>query len=146
MDKDMHLTVRSDPRFLGTIRRMVRGWLEACDIGESTAASVVLAIDEACSNVIRHSYEGRSDQSLEISLHSEPEYLQFQISDHGEPCPPECVTRKPLDTPEIEDLQPGGLGVQLIYEVFDEVEFCPGAERGNCITLRLNTTEPEEKT
>ena len=145
MDKDMHLEVRSDPRFLGTIRRMVRGWLEACGIGEQIAANVVLAIDEACANVIRHSYEGRCDQPLEISLHSEPDYLQFQISDHGEPCPPECVARKPFETPEIDQLKPGGLGVQLIYEVFDEVEFCPGVERGNCMTLRLNTAETEEQ-
>ena len=146
MDNDLRLTVRSDPRLLGSIRRMVRGWLEACEIDESRAAKAVLAIDEACANVIRHAYKGQSDQSLEVSLHAEVEYLQFQISDQGEPCPPECVERRPLQTPDIDELQPGGLGVQLMYEVFDEVDFCPGAVCGNCITLRLNrvTTEDEK--
>jgi anti-sigma regulatory factor (Ser/Thr protein kinase) len=143
MDKDMRLTVRSDPRFLGSIRRMVRGWLEASEIAEETAADVVLAIDEACSNVIRHAYEGRCDQALEISLHSEPEQLVFQISDHGEPCPPECTEKRPLQVPNLDDLKPGGLGVQLIYRVFDEVDFCPGKERGNCITMRLNRKQTE---
>ena len=143
MDKDMRLTVRSDPRFLGSIRRMVRGWLEASEIAEETAADVVLAIDEACSNVIRHAYEGRCDQALEISLHAEPEQLVFQISDHGEPCPPECTEQRPLQVPNLDDLKPGGLGVQLIYQVFDEVDFCPGKERGNCITMRLNRKQTE---
>ena len=144
MDKDMRLTVRSDPRFLGSIRRMVRGWLEASEIAENKAADVVLAIDEACANVIRHAYEGRCDQALEISLHSEPEQLVFQISDHGEPCPPECAEQRPLQIPDLDDLKPGGLGVQLIYQVFDEVDFCPGKVRGNCITMRLNRKKTEE--
>jgi anti-sigma regulatory factor (Ser/Thr protein kinase) len=94
--------------------------------------------------VIRHAYDGQCDQSLEISLHSEPEQLVFQISDDGEPCPPECAQERPLQVPDLENLQPGGLGVQLIYQVFDEVDFCPGKERGNCITMRLNRKQTEE--
>jgi hypothetical protein len=47
-------------------------------------------------------------------------------------------------TPEIDDLQPGGLGVRLIHEVFDEVHFCPGESRGNCVTMRLRRGSKSE--
>ena len=137
MNRDLHLTVRSDPKLLGSIRSLVRGWVNSWDVDEKTADEVVLAIDEACTNAIRHAYEGRCDGSIELSLHAEQDHLEFQVSDTGLSCPSECTERRPLHPPEVDDLQPGGLGIQLIHEVFDEVEFCPGESGGNCVTMKL---------
>jgi anti-sigma regulatory factor (Ser/Thr protein kinase) len=137
MDRDLHLTVRSDPKLLGSIRSLVRGWVESCEIDSKTTNDVVLAVDEACTNAIRHAYGGRSDRTVELTLHAETHYLEFQVSDQGLPCPPECVTRRKLEAPEMDELEAGGLGIQLIHEVFDEVEFCPGEDGGNCVTMRL---------
>jgi anti-sigma regulatory factor (Ser/Thr protein kinase) len=136
-DRDLRLTVRSDPKLLVSVRSLVRGWVESWNIDEKTADKVVLAIDEACTNAIRHAYEGRFDGSVELTLHAEPEYLEFQVSDAGVPCPPECVERRPPRPQDVNDLQPGGLGIQLIHEVFDEVDFCPGEGGGNCVTMKL---------
>lgn len=144
LQKDLRLTVRSDPKLLAAIRSLVRGWVESCEIDTKTANDVVLAIDEACTNAIRHAYRGRSDGSVELTLHAEPDWLAFQVSDQGEPCPPECTTRRKLEAPEMDDLQPGGLGIQLIHRVFDEVEFCPGVSGGNCVTMRLNRSRVRE--
>jgi anti-sigma regulatory factor (Ser/Thr protein kinase) len=140
MDRDLQLTVRSDPRLLSTIRGLVRSWVESWDIDEKTTSDVVLAIDEACTNAIRHAYRGRSDCSVELTLHAESDFLEFQVSDQGLPCPPECAARRNLETPREDELEAGGLGIQLIHEVFDEVEFCPGEDGGNCVTMRLNRT------
>jgi len=140
-EKDIRLTVRSDPKLLASIRSLVRGWVESWDLASPTAQQVVLAIDEACSNAIRHAYEGRDDRCVELTLHAEPEYLEFQVSDQGVPCPAECAAHRPLQTPNSEELVPGGLGVQLMYEVFDDVRFCPGATIGNCVTMKLMKTE-----
>lgn len=140
MDKaqrDLRLTVRSDPKLLASVRHLVRGWVESWNVEEKTVDSVVLAIDEACTNAIRHAYEGRRDGSVELTLHAEPEHLEFQVSDTGVSCPPECVERRPMGPPDPGDLEPGGLGIQLIHEVFDEVEFCPGESGGNCVTMKL---------
>ncbi len=134
---DVRLIVRSDPRFLGSIRSLVRGWLEACELAEDVVDKVVLAIDEACANAIRHAYEGRCDETLEVSFREDGEYLELQVSDQGAPCPPEYIERRPLQPPAVSDLRPGGLGVPLMHEVFDEVRFCPGETSGNCIIMRL---------
>jgi anti-sigma regulatory factor (Ser/Thr protein kinase) len=131
------VTVRSDPKLLASVRSLVRSWVESWEVGEKTADKVVLAIDEACTNAIRHAYEGRSDGSVELSLHAEPEFLEFQVSDTGVPCPPECTMRRPVKSVDADDLKPGGLGIQLIHEVFDEVDFCPGESGGNCVTMKL---------
>jgi len=140
-EKDIRLTVRSDPHLLASIRCLVRGWVESWEFSDSAAQQVVLAIDEACANAIRHAYGGRNDGCVELTLHAEPEFLEFQVSDQGVPCPPECSRYRPIETPDSKDLQPGGLGVQLMYEVFDDVHFCPGAAVGNCVTMKLNRTK-----
>ena len=137
MDRDLRLTVRSDPKLLGSIRSLVRSWVDAWEMDEKTVDRVVLAIDEACTNAIRHAYEGRCDGTVELTLHAGEEYLEFQVSDTGLSCPSVCTERRPLEKPEVDDLRPGGLGIQLIHEVFDEVEFFPGESGGNCVTMKL---------
>jgi anti-sigma regulatory factor (Ser/Thr protein kinase) len=135
--RDLRLTVRSDPKLLASVRSLVRSWVESWDVDEQTAGQVVLAIDEACTNAIRHAYEGRSDGSVELTLQAGQKYLEFQVTDTGVSCPPECTERRPLQPPDVDDLRPGGLGIQLIHEVFDEVDFCPGESGGNCVTMKL---------
>ena len=141
MNRDLHLTVRSDPKLLGSGRSLVRSWGDSWDVDEKTADEVVLAIDEACTNAIRHAYEGRCDGSVELTLHAAEEHLEFQVSDKGVPCPAECAERRPLRPPDVDDLEPGGLGIQLIHKVFDEVDFCPGESGGNCVTMKLKRSK-----
>ena len=136
-NRDLRLEVRSDPKLLGSVRSLVRSWVDSWDIDEKTADDVVLAIDEACTNAIRHAYEGRCDGSVELTLHAAEEHLEFQVSDTGVSCPAECTERRPLQSPDVDDLQPGGLGIQLIHKVFDEVDFWPGVSGGNCVTMKL---------
>lgn len=142
---DLKLSVRSDPRLLGSIRSLVREWVEGFGLGRERTDEVVLAIDEACSNAIRHSYRGRCDRALELSLSAADEFLEFEVCDHGRPCPPENSVRKTLTCPTaVSQLKPGGLGVQLIYVVFDEVEFRPGKRSGNRLVMRLRRPESAE--
>jgi serine/threonine-protein kinase RsbW/sigma-B regulation protein RsbU (phosphoserine phosphatase) len=141
MNRDLHLTVRSDPKLLASVRSLVRSWVNSWEVDEKTADEVVLAIDEACTNAIRHAYEGRRDGSVELTLHAAEKHLEFQVSDSGVPCPPECTERRPLHPPDVDDMQPGGLGIQLIHKVFDEVDFCPGVSGGNCVTMKLKRSK-----
>ena len=134
---DVRLIVRSDPRFLSSIRSLVRTWLEACEVAEDVVTTAVLAIDEACANAIRHAYEGRCDETLEVRLHENEEHLEFQVCDQGAPFPPECMECRPPQRPTENDLKPGGLGVPLMHEIFDEVRFSPVATGGNCVIMRL---------
>jgi len=141
MENDIRLEVRSDPRLLGTIRNVVRGWVDAYGFSSDRADEVMLAIDEACSNVIRHAYEGRCEHTVELMLQSDDDFLEFRVCDQGIPCPPEHVRRRELKPPDLDDLRPGGLGVQLMYEVFDEVQFSSGSDGGNCVVMRLKRPE-----
>ena len=134
---DLRLRISSDPRLLAVARGVLTTWLEILGLAADRRSEVVLAVDEACANAIRHAYRGREDGEVEMVLGLTPEWIQIIVSDEGTPCPEECSEFKPIERPEDHELVPGGLGVKLIHEVFDEVRFCPGTSRGNCVTMRL---------
>ena len=137
-EADISLEVASDPLLLGSVRSLVRSYLDTLGITRDAQDDVVLAVDEACTNSIRHAYGGPCDRPYRIALRSSPEWVEIEVSDDGNPAPRGKVQRKELTVPSDERcVVPGGLGVQLIYSVFDEVNFCTGEGAGNCVTMRL---------
>ena len=134
---DFQVQVRSHPRLLRPVRWLVRTWLNEMGVECDRGDEVVLALDEACTNAIRHSYHGEDGNTLVLTLRAAPEWLELELRDDGDPAPLEKMQARILEAPTLDRLQAGGLGVQLIHRVFDEVTFCPGIERGNCVIMRL---------
>ncbi len=50
------LVFHSDAGRLSRVRAATRGFLADCGFEECAAEALVLAIDEACTNIIRHAY------------------------------------------------------------------------------------------
>lgn len=140
----VRLEVSSDPCLLGLIRGVLQVWMDVFGLAVDRRDEVVLAVDEACSNAMRHAYGGRKDETVELVLSASGEWIEITVSDQGTPCPAECSEYRPLVAPELDDVTPGGLGVKLIHEVFDEVRFSPGTSHGNCVTMRLRRTAKNE--
>jgi serine/threonine-protein kinase RsbW/sigma-B regulation protein RsbU (phosphoserine phosphatase) len=140
MPDRVSLEVSSDPRLLGLIRGVTQAWLELIDLASDRRREVVLAVDEACSNAMRHAYEGRTDGSVELLLAECDDSIEITVRDQGKPCPAELTQYRPLMEPDSHAMTPGGLGVKLIHTIFDEVRFCPGTTSGNCVTMRLYRT------
>ena len=142
--EDIRLDVLSDPKLLSSVREMVRRYVTGFGFSRDRVDDVVLAVDEACSNSIRHAYEGRKDARLDLRLRSDAEYVEVVLRDLGTPAPADRVARKELRTPSLDSLKPGGLGVGLIHAVFDEVEFRANASCGNCVVMRLKLPDKKD--
>ncbi|MBP8131016.1 MAG: ATP-binding protein [Candidatus Hydrogenedentes bacterium] len=136
MRNEIRVELASDARLLGCIRSLVRAYAAGLGFPEDRVREIVLAVDEACANAIRHSYAGRNDGTVALALKSGDEWMELELTDNGTPAPSERVTRRELERPTPDTARPGGLGVQLIYEVFDEAVFTPGATRGNRVIMR----------
>ena len=92
----------------------------------------VLAVDEACANVIRHGYgrEYTGDIILEI-LYSQGELI-FRLTDFAKPVDVATVKSRNLD-----DIRPGGLGVHLIKKIMDNYKFLDTPKDvGNILEMR----------
>ena len=135
--KDLQISVRSDPKLLGCIRAVLRRYLECLAVSQERGEEIVLAVDEACTNAIRHAYRGRRNKTLELTVRSDRAVIEIELRDDGIPAPAERVAQKRVGVCDPETLTPGGLGIPLIYRVFDEVSFVPGEKQGNRVTMRL---------
>ncbi len=116
---------------LKKIRDAIRKTVEGCGCSAKSTADIVLAIDEACQNIIRHAYRGDSDGVIEIEVEHQGDGLVFTLADQAPAIDPSLV--KPRD---LDDIRPGGLGTHFIRRVMDEVEFSrPASERGNLLRM-----------
>lgn len=138
---DIHIDVVSDPRLLGSVRGLVRTYLLNEGFSSERAGEIVLAVDEACTNAMRHSYGGKTEGRLRLTVRLRDGVIEFILKDRGVPVAPEKCVRKEPAAPDAASLTPGGLGVQLMYSVFDDVRFRPGKTTGNRVVMRLKRPE-----
>jgi anti-sigma regulatory factor (Ser/Thr protein kinase) len=134
---DFSLAFRSSPRLLCDVRAIIRSYLTNQGVDNEKVQEVVLAVDEACTNSMRHAYQGREDETLELSLGSRDGWIELELCDDGIPAPYDRIKPKSEEAIAAEALTPGGLGMHLIYNVFDDVTFTPGDAKGNTIVMRL---------
>ncbi len=53
---------------LALMRNFVRGFLDNLPFSEKERTLMVLGVDEACTNIIRHAYELQDDKPIALSL------------------------------------------------------------------------------
>lgn len=136
---DLEITLHARPRLLCGVRGLVRGYMSAAGYPPAQTEEIVLAVDEACANAIRHAYRGDESGRISLAFRGLPGHIELELRDAGRTAPPEKVARRDLECPDPGALQPGGLGVQLMYKVFDEVCFLAAEPAGNRVIMRLKT-------
>lgn len=142
---DIALTLRSDPRLLKAVRGLVRGYVLHAGFSEDKTSEIILAVDEACANAIRHAYSGSPRRPVMMTLDQSDGWMSIEVRDEGSPAPPEKMKKCVDDIDPARELRPGGLGVPLMRRVFDEVSFQPGAEYGNRIVMRIKHPKESEE-
>jgi anti-sigma regulatory factor (Ser/Thr protein kinase) len=79
----------AEPAALGPIRREAERWLAPLNLPAEAEEDLVLAVNEAASNVIDHAYRESEDVGLiELFFWTEPGALSLKIVDHGQWRPP----------------------------------------------------------
>jgi len=131
MKRILHVEHSACTSQLCQIRDKVR---EACHVlmySDSDINLITLVIDEACTNIIRYAYGGESGRIiLEIFQH-EDEAI-FHLQDFAK-----CIDKSCLELRKTNVLEPGGLGLQLIYQVMDFVQLLPPrGSVGNILELK----------
>ena len=104
-------------------------WAAFSGYDDVTIGQIVLACDEATTNVLRHGYE-KTPGPLSYRAGVDDGWLTIQIVDDAKP-----VDLSKLQGRELSDLRPGGLGTFIMTQVFDEVKYEP-LTIGTSLTLR----------
>ena len=132
------LAIYSCPGLLSVVRGTVERLTEYLGFPITEARSITRAVDEALTNIVRHSYGNRPGQPITMYFRrarrrrqsEEAESgLEIVLSDRGPAVDPSKFRGRPL-----EDIRPGGLGLYFIRQAMDIVEF---SRKGLTNQLRL---------
>lgn len=103
---------------LALMRKFVRTFLDAYPFSEKERTLMVLGVDEACTNIIRHAYDLRDDQPIALSVEGKRNCVCMRLRDYGHQTLPEKMQGRAHDL-----IKPGGLGLHLIRNAFDQVDY-----------------------
>ena len=130
----MNLTLAPTSSSLPELRRAVARTLGEAD--GDLVADVLLALDEAVSNAVRHG--SRGGEPVEVSVDSDGEWVVMSVLDGG---PTPRLPRLPAEPPPV--LHTGGRGLWLILQLVDEVRL-QRIEDGTQLTMRRRVTSSED--
>jgi serine/threonine-protein kinase RsbW len=113
-------------------------WVEACcgaeGVGDEIRYKMMLALEEAVTNVINHAFAGLPPPHLiQVRLDITAELFAAEVTDNGHPFDPSSAPDPDLTLP-LEQRNPGGLGIYLMRNVTDRLHYTPGAN-GNILRL-----------
>lgn len=103
------------PDRLCLVRALVKITAEVVGCNEELREKLVIAVNEACMNVIQHAYKGNDTGEIILQILNEDTQLVFRLLDYAEPIDLDSVKSRKL-----EDVRPGGLGVHFIREIMDD--------------------------
>lgn len=131
------LKILSRPDRLKLVRKAVYNTAIFCGCGDGLANDLVIAVDEALQNIIRHAYHHATDGEIEINIYRLEGTITFEIRDYADPIDLTAVQER-----DVNDIRPGGLGVHFMREVMDEVAFLTSkGARGNLLKMSKNYME-----
>lgn len=126
-ERVVEIRVVARPDRLRLIRSVVGEAATAVGCSAKCARDIVIAVDEACQNVIRHAYRGNPNGEIVVDVRREGDFIACNVVDFAEPVDVASVRSRALD-----ELRPGGLGIHFITECMDEAGFrTPPGGAGN---------------
>ena len=135
MTETVTLIVPSHPKYLYIIRSAVYPLVIEAGFPKKEARRIVLAVNEACSNIIKYAYEGDTTKLIHLRVSFDQQRLLMELTDTGrKPDVSKIVPRK------LDEIRPGGLGTHFIGAVFDSVSYDTQREAGTVLTLMKKRT------
>ena len=127
--QELVLTIPGDSRYLAMMRAVVAEAVAVVGFDSETGKNVVLAVCEAASNIITHCYRGDC-KPITVRCLMTPDRLEIRLRDYGEKPDPAKLKGRDLD-----EVRPGGLGLHIIGQTMDEVDYDLSPAEGTELTL-----------
>jgi anti-sigma regulatory factor (Ser/Thr protein kinase) len=121
----------ADAAALGEVRENVRTACLEAGCSAECAGELVLAVNEACMNIIQHGYRYAEGETFTLRLSVLGAKIVVYLLDNGT-----RVEEAALKSRELDDLRPGGLGVRFMRELTDSVNYLEAPQDFiNCLQM-----------
>ncbi len=122
IQKKYQLRIPSQTDNLEIIRSFVSRVAEKVGFDDDDVNKIELAIDEACTNVIKHAYRKDPLKPIDIVIQIDYQKLTCIVTDRGKGFDPKII-KMPDMKEYLAELRVGGLGIYLMRTLMDEVDY-----------------------
>ncbi|MFH0984029.1 MAG: ATP-binding protein [Candidatus Omnitrophota bacterium] len=133
MEKRFELNASSE--VLSPFRKELREILGQTGWEKKATEEILLAVDEALTNIIRHAYQGGAGK-ISVSVTAAEDKIDIVLEDRGKKFDPTQVP-----PPELPRHKPGGLGVHFIRSIMDQMIYDDQGPAGNRLRLIKHKTK-----
>lgn len=133
LGRHRHVIILRLPAQLAYVRLVTDAATQAAKLAgldERAIGHCHVAVDEACTNIVRHAYADGEGGIIDARIEVRPGICMIVLTDYGKSYDPESVKPPCLG----EALQPGGLGLYFMRNLMDEVCYTP-SESGNRLVM-----------
>lgn len=116
------LTIPSSTRYLEDVRQFVTKKAYSAGFSERDVEQLKIAVDEACTNVIKHAYDGEGEHVIDLAVIVTDDKLTIRIRDRGRAFNPDSYAEPNL-IEFAKSRKAGGLGVHIMNRLMDRVEY-----------------------
>jgi len=129
------LTLKAEMDMLPGFRNFAGEVCQMLQVHEDIRGSVKMIVDELCSNIIMHGYKDAERGYIQVSMEEATKELIIQIEDTGPPFDP-TELKAPKLGEDIRDRKTGGLGVFLVKELVDQLDYERKDDR-NLLSMKI---------
>ncbi len=104
------------------VRDFVSSEAKKFGFSDDDVSKITLAVDEACTNIIKHAYKYAGDYPIHLRLKARNNTFEIMIEDHGMPFEPDSV-KMPDMKEHIKSYNRSGFGMYLMKSLMDKVEY-----------------------
>ena len=137
----MNVVVANDISELNRLQQSVSQFCREHGLSSEIEGDLSLALEEILVNVIRYGHPEGGKHEIVVWLSLEQDYVIATVEDDGVPFNPLEAPEPDLYSP-IEKRQVGGLGIHLIRNVTDGLEYRRDGDR-NCVVMRKHVSRSE---
>ena len=141
MNNTRSLEIKADLGNLGRVRDFIETSLLAAGLSTDKAGELLLAIDEAVSNIIMHGFKSAADGQIELEVQQQPEALLVHIRDNAPLFDPTQNLNPHLEISPLERDAPGGFGVYLLNHLVDRIAYRVTDDGRNELTMLKKTIQ-----
>ena len=130
------ICIRNDVAELEHANQEIGRYLKSEGLADDLIQAVSLGVEEVVTNILKYGYDDQREHQIEITLRLEDSKLRLIIVDDGHEFNP-LNQAQPNLAKSLDEREPGGLGILLLGNLFDKIQYRRENERNSLTLVKL---------
>lgn len=141
--EEFNLKIQADENNLHQIRDFISDICSRIGFSQRDTNNTKLAVDEACTNIIKHAYEGGTGEIV-VRVLAEPGSIEINLHDSGK-----SFEWSDVEDPDLDEYvkmgKKGGLGIYLMNQLMDDLNYTSTPSGNSLYMSKSVSAEAEER-